>query len=353
METTVSKLRNFHVGFCVIAILMTAIAARSQTTTFTHQGRLPSPVSGNHDLEVKLYPVAAGGAPIVGQVVTGVPVTQGIFSVTVDFGLGVFSGDDRWIEVSYRRSGTLGGFIPTPRQQVYSVPYAIKSILSGEADFALDSAKLGGVDANQYVLTTDPRLGGGGGGPPAAGSPFYIHNSATQQASSNFNISGNGIVAGLFSAGTVNAQTQFNLGGQRILRSNAGSFNLALGEDSGSSAVGSLNTFVGNAAGRDNVGGLQNSFFGHRSGLSNTNGASNNFFGYLAGRANTVGSGNSFFGFHAGSFNTEGGGNSFFGNLAGADFFAGSGVTSGTFNTFVGHSSGGSIITGSRNSMLG
>ena len=144
---------------------------------------------------------------------------------------------------------------------------------------------------------------GGGGLPP--GSPNYIQsNPPSQQAGVSFNIGGNGTAAGTFSGTVVNAATQYNLGGNRIL-----------------STAGFQNTFVGLNTGASNIAGCCNAFFGFNAGrLNNAN--DNSFFGNNAGAANTNGVGNSFFGSAAG-FSTAGPSstafyNSFFGVSAGS-----------------------------------
>jgi hypothetical protein len=165
------------------------------------------------------------------------------------------------------------------------------------ATTATNTAQLGGVSANQYVQTNDARLSDAR--VPAPGSSNYIQNSAAVQANANFNISGNGTAGGTLSANTVNAVTQYNLGGNRVL-----------------SVAGTDNTFAGVSAGSANTS-SGNSFFGRSAGLLNTEGANNSFFGRAAGNANTKGGDNSFFGGFSGDSNTEGFANSFFGHLAG------------------------------------
>ena len=73
---------------------------------FTYQGRLvdnATPASGNYELRFRLYDALASGTQ-VGTDVTlpTVGVTNGLFTVSVDFGNGVFTGADRWIELAAR-----------------------------------------------------------------------------------------------------------------------------------------------------------------------------------------------------------------------------------------------------------
>ena len=121
--------------------------------------------------------------------------------VSLDYGGNLFVNNlAKFLEISVRPAASTGAFTTLgPRQQFTAAPYAVQS---GNAD------KLDGVAANQYVLTTDPRQPSGN----------FVQNGTTQQASANFNISGNGTAGGTLSGGTVNAATQFNLNGNRLPR---------------------------------------------------------------------------------------------------------------------------------------
>lgn len=190
-----------------------------------------------------------------------------------------------------------------------------------------------------------------------AGSGFYIQNSTNLQSASNFNIGGNG------TANILNATTQFNLGGSRIL-AQPGVNNLFAGNSAGqNNNTGNGNSFFGNSAGLSNTLGSSNSFFGSAAGQSNTTGNQNSFFGLRAGRANLNGTNNSSFGMDAGANNATGSGNSMFGSGAGLanfgsfnSFFgagAGSNNTIASGNAFFGWSAGSSNTTGGNNSFFG
>ncbi len=77
---------------------------------------------------------------------------------------------------------------------------------------ATNAAQLGGVAASQYVITTDPRMTDARA--PTAGSSNYFQNGTSPQASSNFNIGGDGTIAGTLK--TANLQTTSNTGGVQI-----------------------------------------------------------------------------------------------------------------------------------------
>jgi hypothetical protein len=80
----------------------------AQGTAFNYQGRLNSganPAGGIYDLRFTVYDAASSGS--VWGVLTNVatPVTNGLFTVTLDYGSGVFTGNARWLEIAVRTNG--------------------------------------------------------------------------------------------------------------------------------------------------------------------------------------------------------------------------------------------------------
>ena len=203
----------------VILLLVGVTHVWAQQTAFTYQGKLTDggiAANGNYDLQFALFD-AADGPNQIGQTRTlsGVPVSAGVFTVTLDFGAYAFSGAIRFLEISARPSGAGAFTLLTPRQSITSTPYAVRSLNSVAADTATNAQQLAGVAASQYVKTDDARLTDARD--PKAGNSNYVQNSTSQQAATNFNVSGNGTVGGTLSGNTVNAATQYNLGGQTVL----------------------------------------------------------------------------------------------------------------------------------------
>jgi hypothetical protein len=103
-------------------------------TAFTYQGRLTdgaNPANGSYDLLFRLYDTATAGNAVGAAVqVAPAAVSNGLFTVTLDFGPGVFQGDARWLEIGVRpyKSG-ITIFVPyttlTPRQTLTAAPYAL------------------------------------------------------------------------------------------------------------------------------------------------------------------------------------------------------------------------------------
>src|SRR5215467_13943372 len=104
-------------------------SAFSQSTAFPYQGRLSdggSPATGNYDFQFALWDSISGGTQI-GSTVTfnTVAVSNGAFTVSLDFGADSFTGASRFLEIAARPAGA-ASFTPlSPRQQISSTPYAI------------------------------------------------------------------------------------------------------------------------------------------------------------------------------------------------------------------------------------
>src|SRR5215468_4058042 len=80
-----------YVGLLLLVVVMNASAATGQTTTFTYQGQLSDGnalANGSYDLRFALFDSVAGGAQIgSNQTVSAVPVSDGVFTVQLDFGV--------------------------------------------------------------------------------------------------------------------------------------------------------------------------------------------------------------------------------------------------------------------------
>ncbi|MEI7732715.1 MAG: tail fiber domain-containing protein [Verrucomicrobiota bacterium] len=114
------------------ALVISVTSALAQTTAFTYQGQLADggvPATGSYDLLFTLRDKATTGNTLGSPFgLAAVGVTNGLFSVTVDFGTGVFTGPDRWLEIAVRTKGSSGAYTTlVPRQPVTSAPYAIRA----------------------------------------------------------------------------------------------------------------------------------------------------------------------------------------------------------------------------------
>jgi hypothetical protein len=297
---------SFALSFVVL--LLFASAVNAQTTSFTYQGRLTdggAPANNNYDLQFTLWDSLTGGtqqpqpAPAA-LTKAAVDARGGVFSVLLDFGVGAFPGPDRFLEVGLRPGNSGGAFtILAPRQQISSTPYAPRALNATAAD-SLSSACVGCVTDSQINSVAASKLTGAL--PPSSlptDSASYIQNRSTQQASANFNISGDGTAGGTLSGNVVNAAMQYNISGSRVFSVTGGNVtangvgsvansNTFGGVDAGASVIPSATTAAGNF----------NTLFGVKAGMNTAksaptaaapfNGCCNSFFGNLVGLKTTA-----------------------------------------------------------------
>lgn len=271
---------------CFVALFLSTAGVGAETSAFTFQGRLNdngTPAHGSYDLQLKLFNTATvGSGTQVGPTITraAVPVTSGVFTVELDFTANAFPGPDRFLEVGVKPAGSSSAYsILSPRQPITPTPYALHSLDATAATTATNAT-----NATNATFAT--------------------------KAAGNFSIAGNGTAGGTLSGSIVNAATEFDIGGSRVL-----------------GISGAANTFAGASAGSAITAGDGNSFLGSSAGENNTTGASNSFVGYSAGFENVTGGYNTFVGNESGAHNTTGDNNVFLGEFAGFSNTAGNNDT--------------------------
>lgn len=370
----------FAVFALVVVYAVGPGTAVAQPQAFTFQGSLTDlgvPASGSYLMEFRLFGQLSGGAAI--EVISDVPVTvsDGRFTAQLTFtDPSAFDGSERYLETAVRPAIGFPYETLSPRLPITSAPYALRSGAAADADavggvgaagfvqnrttqqssasFNIDgngtlggtltagsvSVGAGGVTMNDHLL----RLRGAGDdnhgmryssavdGPEFRAFSGFIWRNGPNGFSERMRLDPSG---NLSVGGSINAGTQYNIGGQRFI-SNAGSLNVFLGVSAGPVNTGQQNTFVGSRSGQTHTSGLRNTYVGDAAGSQTTNSNENTFVGALAGlSARTIGGAvpaqNSFFGAGAGQNTTTGAGNTFLG------FVAGNNNTTGSFNTAVGY----------------
>ncbi|MBI5775498.1 MAG: hypothetical protein HZA89_17395 [Verrucomicrobia bacterium] len=121
-------MKNHCFLILLLSLLLAAPLAHAQGTAFSYQGQLTLsgvPASGNWDIICRLYDADTAGNQVGASVTNlNVPVANGLFAVTLDFGTN-FNGASRWLEVAACTNGA-GVFITVdPRQAITPTPYAI------------------------------------------------------------------------------------------------------------------------------------------------------------------------------------------------------------------------------------
>ena len=137
--------RSIKVALDLALFTLAALSAGAQGTAFTYQGQLNDnnvPATGLYDLQFALYDSVSGGAQL-GTTFTDLatPVTNGVFTVTLDFG-NQFAGDSRWLELSVRTNGAASYGIMTPREPITPTPYAIFANTASNVSGTISAAQL-------------------------------------------------------------------------------------------------------------------------------------------------------------------------------------------------------------------
>ena len=115
----------------VFGLLLCLFANESlaQGSAFTYQGRLnnsSTPATGSYDFRFRLASDSLGNTYVGSAVLTnGVMVTNGLFTVTLDFGTAAFNGASLWLQVDVRTNGAGSYNTLTPLQPLSPAPYAI------------------------------------------------------------------------------------------------------------------------------------------------------------------------------------------------------------------------------------
>src|SRR4030095_4431936 len=126
-------------GRLFIVVLLQAVlfakgsAGAPLSTAFTYQGRLMdggNPARGVFAMQIAPFDAVTNGAQVGGPLLLeDVFVTNGLFTVLLDFNASVFTGEGRWLEVGLRPGPSSGSFtLLSPRQELTPTPHAINAL---------------------------------------------------------------------------------------------------------------------------------------------------------------------------------------------------------------------------------
>jgi hypothetical protein len=117
-------------------------------TSFTYQGRLvqgTNSPTGEFDFRFTLYT-----DPLVGSAATepvtnaAVKVDNGVFTTMIDFGPGVFAGEDLWLEIAARTNGSRAFTTLVPRQAMTPTPEALFSVTAANYSGPVSASQITG-----------------------------------------------------------------------------------------------------------------------------------------------------------------------------------------------------------------
>ena len=146
-------------SWCLLLVAGLAAVSLAMGTAFTYQGQLKgtggAPVTANCDLTFALYDALSGGAQ-VGTTVTksGIAVTSGLFTTSLDFGSAVFDGSDRWLQITAKCGSDATATTLSPRQALTPAPYALYAANGGGSGGGVFENS-GGVVRNTGTHATD------------------------------------------------------------------------------------------------------------------------------------------------------------------------------------------------------
>jgi type VI secretion system secreted protein VgrG len=318
--------------------------AHAQGTAFTYQGRLNSgtnPATGIYDLRFTIYDAVSGGS-VAGSALTNAatPVTNGLFTVMLDFGSGVFNGNARWLDIAVRTNGATSFTTLLPRQKLTPTPYAVMANTASNLLGTLPATQLGGTVANSQLannsITVTAGAGLGGGGTVALGGATTLNNAGVLSVTGNPDITASTVngavtlgdtatnanlantivkrdVGGNFSAGSIILSTNLYLpaatASAGIIYSGSTPFVYASGS-------GAMSFFAGFGAGNLTMSGNYNTGVGYGALHTDTTGANNTAYGLGALGVNTTGYENIASGVNTMANNVSGGQNAVYGTAA-------------------------------------
>src|SRR6185369_12368432 len=154
-------MKDLKTAFMGAFVLFLASISTSfaQGTAFMYQGQLRDnggAAQGIYDLRFAIYDSTNNPGTLIAGPYTNnaTTISNGLFTVLIDFGPGVFNGSNYWLEVAVRTNG-VGGFTAlAPRQPVTPTPYSIYSTTAGNATVAASAGSVSGsVSAGQISGT--------------------------------------------------------------------------------------------------------------------------------------------------------------------------------------------------------
>src|SRR5579885_3472703 len=263
--------------------------ALAQGTAFTYQGRLNvngAPANGSYDFQFRLASNPLANNYIGNAYLTnGTAVSNGLFNATLDFGPGIFTGSNYWLEVDVRTNGASSYTALSPLQALTPTPYAIMANAASNLLGVLPAGQISGTIASA-VLPASPIFPGVVTADAFSGNGANVTNvnAATLgglSAPNFWQLGGNNVAGGQFLGSTNNQPLELLTGGLRALRLEPGVATEGAPNVIGGSPV---NFVARGVVGATIGGGGVANFYG----LSGTNSVQANFGTVSGGAGNTA-----------------------------------------------------------------
>jgi len=154
MKTIESYFKSNKLILGVALLLAAGFAeAAPMGTAFTYEGRLTyngNPAEGLFDFTFSVFDAPEAGTDLSGRPASAdaVSVSNGVFSVTLDFGGDVFNSEARFLEIGVRPNGSADPYtILAPRQELTPTPYALHAANA----FSASSVPAGSIEAGNLA----------------------------------------------------------------------------------------------------------------------------------------------------------------------------------------------------------
>ena len=216
--------------FLALMLAAGAQPVRAQSTAFTFQGQLfnnaKPAANGLYDLQFALFDADTGGTALAEPLTrTATPLTNGLFTVQLDYGAGPFDLSARWVEVAVRTNG-VGSYVTlNPRQQLLPAPYALAASTANNLSGTLPATQLRGTVGNHQLanheVTVITGAGLSGGGAVPLGGSLTLANAGV------ISVTGNADITATATGGNVvlgTTATDANTAGAIVKRDSGGSF---------------------------------------------------------------------------------------------------------------------------------
>lgn len=138
-------IRHLKRGFLLTLVVSFSRLAPADSvgTAFTYQGRLQdgtNAATGLYDLRFTVYDAVSGGNQL-GPALTdrAVGITNGLFTVMLDFATNVFTGQALWLESAVRTNGGGAFALLPPREPLTAAPYALYAVQAAKASSVASS----------------------------------------------------------------------------------------------------------------------------------------------------------------------------------------------------------------------
>ena len=163
MKTT-KLLMILVMAICLTMCLPKVSQAASLGTAFTYQARLidnNEPAMGIYDLQAKLFDSKDAGATQIGPTLTfedGQAEDGGYFTIAFDFGVGVFDGDARYLELAFRpydSNDPCDFVVLDPQIEITPTPYALYAVnTQGDSDWEVSGSDMYAIPSGNVGIGT-------------------------------------------------------------------------------------------------------------------------------------------------------------------------------------------------------